>query len=277
MQRQRGWLVYCEQGGGSENTETDASKGRVRERLDFVGIVAFSWVMSLYTSIRQWRRRFLHLNSKLTGCFWKIKEQGKQVLCSNQICPSLWSQGVFSLPQETGSAGLSETAQVMDHLHLKFSILVMCRINWEWILPFQELVRMLDFFPPSFGKSVRFLLMGGIMIWALPRSPASSPSSRCKPDLLQEPALIAEIRLLWKKPSPAPWGLLCEVCRNEEQKEDPLVQSDSEKERKHDLSSPNYGSEHRDPRPGAWSLPPRLFSSLMWNNPLSVIAGLWVS
>lgn len=96
-------------------------------------------------------------------------------------------------------------------------------------------------------------------------------------DLLQEPALIAEIRLLCKKPSPAPWGLHCEVCRNEEQKEDPLVQSDSEKERKHDLSSPNYGSEHRDPRPGAWSLPPRLFSSLMWNNPLSVIAGLWVS
>lgn len=55
---------------------------------------------------------FLHLNSKLTGCFWKIKEQGKQVLCSKQICPSLWSQGVSSLPQETGSAGLSETAQV---------------------------------------------------------------------------------------------------------------------------------------------------------------------
>lgn len=173
----------------------------------------------------------------------------------------LKSMSVLPAPRDW----LSETASVrlprwgVDHLHLKFSVLVMCRINWEWTLPFQELVRMLDFFLPSFGKSVRFLLMGAIMIWALPRSPASSPSSPCKPDLLQEPALIAKIRLLCKKPSPAPWGLLCEVCRNEEQKEDPLVQSDSKKERKHDLSSPNYGSEHRDPRPGALVFAPTPF------------------
>lgn len=44
-----------------------------------MGIVAFSWVISLYTSIRQWRRMFLHLSSKLTGCFWKIKEQGNGI------------------------------------------------------------------------------------------------------------------------------------------------------------------------------------------------------
>lgn len=31
-----------------------------------------------------------------------------------QVCPSLWSQWVFSLPQETGSAGLSDSAQARD-------------------------------------------------------------------------------------------------------------------------------------------------------------------
>lgn len=45
----------------------------------------------------------------------------------------------------------------VDSLHLKLSILVTWGIHWEWTLPFQELVRMLDFFPPSFGESVRFL------------------------------------------------------------------------------------------------------------------------
>lgn len=71
----------------------------------------------------------------------------KLVLCKS-VLPS--EVNVFSLPQETGFADLSGTAQEwsgVDSLHLKLSILVTWGIHWKWTLPFQELVRTLDFFP----------------------------------------------------------------------------------------------------------------------------------
>lgn len=62
------------------------------------------------------------------------------------------------MPQETHSASISETAQGRGGQSAP-EIKHPCDMgnSLEMDPAFQELVRMLDFFPPSFGKSVRFL------------------------------------------------------------------------------------------------------------------------
>lgn len=279
-ERQRWWQVYCEQGEVSENTGAHESKWRWNKfkgnRLDSVGIMPFSCVMSLHTPIREGRNIVLHWSSSLTGWF-KNKEHGDGslhfsyschlkefhftftrpllgvgdtgssgpgyfVLVSRsllQLCPSLLSQWLSYWNKRSAAAVIlvhtAEAESMLRRCHLHSAlhvegpalpwetgsagILVTQGIILEWFLPSQELVKMLDFFPPSFRKSVRFLQKGILMIWALPGSPASSPSSPRKTDLLQETALIAKIKLFCEKPSAAPWGLLCEVCQNEEQKD----------------------------------------------------------
>lgn len=80
----------------------------------------------------------------------------KQVLCRS-VLPSEVSECPPCPKRLTLLASVRLPRGGVDSLHLKLSILVTWEIHWKWTLPFQELVRMLDFFPPSFGKSVRFL------------------------------------------------------------------------------------------------------------------------
>lgn len=87
----------------------------------------------------------------------------KQVLCRS-VLPSEVNEHPPCPKQLALLASVTLPGCGVDSLHLKLSILVSWGIHWEWTLPFQELVRMLDFFPPSFEKSVRFLYVGTIMI-----------------------------------------------------------------------------------------------------------------
>lgn len=74
-ERQRGWRVYGEQGGVSENTETDAGKGGWNKfkgnRLDSVGIASFSCVTEFVHTDRVREKCIFALNFQVNGVLLK--------------------------------------------------------------------------------------------------------------------------------------------------------------------------------------------------------------